>query len=69
MSDEHLLEAVHTLNPRTLERARRLAIALSLLRSGIGRREACTIVRVRCVVGRIEAWRVVSMAADMAGKI
>jgi hypothetical protein len=69
MSDEHLLEAVHVLNPRTLERARRLAVALMLLRVGISRREAVAAVRLRFNVGRIEAWRLVNMASDIAGKL
>ena len=67
MSDDALLEAVHVLNPRTLERARRLAVALVLLRGGMMRREVVATVRVRFGVGRLEAWRRVDMAADIAG--
>ena len=66
MSDALLLEAVFVLNPRTAERARRLACALALLRAGMQRREACTIIQQRFGVCQSNAWRVVSMAADMA---
>ena len=67
MSDDALLEAVHVLNPRTLERARRLAVALVLLRGGMSRADAMVAIRLRFTIDRFEAWRLVDMAADIAG--
>ena len=67
MTADDLLQAVQTLNPRTLERARRLAIAVAMLRDGTERRHVCTIIRIRFDVARSEAWRIVDMASDMAG--
>lgn len=69
MSAEILLECVFVLNPRTAARALRLAVALALLREGKSRREVCVIIRQRFGVIQQEAWRVVDMAADMAGPI
>ena len=66
MSEVAILECVAALNPRTLERARRLAVAVSLLRTGMHRREVSAVIRVRFGVVQQEAWRVVDMAADMA---
>jgi hypothetical protein len=48
-----VLEAAWVLNPRSVQRARRLALAVQLLRQ-------------RCGVGQPEAWRIVDMASDMA---
>lgn len=67
MNDATVLECVFLLNPRTAERARRLACAVLLLKEGRTRREVSVILRQRFGVGRVVAWRVVDMAADMAG--
>ena len=67
MTADDLLQAVQTLNPRTLERARRLAWAMPMLREGTARKYVCAIIRVRFEVDRSEAWRIVDMASDMAG--
>lgn len=66
MTDSDILAAVFALNPRTGARARRLACAVQLLRSGLARRDATMQIRVRFGVGQAVAWRVVDMAADMA---
>lgn len=68
MTDEAILEAVQVLNPRTLGRARRLSVALALLRAGQTRIQACAALRLRFAMPRCEAWRLVDMASDMAGK-
>lgn len=67
MSADAILEAVHALNPRTLGRARRLTVALELLRQGHTRGEAIALIQQRCSISRVEAWRLVDMASDMAG--
>lgn len=66
MTDADTLAAVFVLNPRTGERARRLACAVHLLRSGLSRSECVAAIRVRFSVQQPVAWRVVDMAADMA---
>lgn len=66
MSAEAIVEAVHVLNPRTLDRARRLSCALALLRAGMERRQACGVLRLRFSICQSEAWRMVDMAADIA---
>lgn len=66
MNDADVLAAVFVLNPRTGARAKRLALAVSLLREGLERREVNRQIRLRFNVGRAVAWRVVDMAADMA---
>jgi hypothetical protein len=63
---EIILEAVFVLNPRTGERARRLAAAVRLLRSGKKRGEACALIQAQFGVCQSNAWRIVDMAADMA---
>ena len=64
---EALIEAVFLLSPRTLERARRLTCAVELLRAGKSRREVCVIIQGRYRVCQSNAWRLVDMAADIAG--
>jgi hypothetical protein len=68
MSDA-LIEAVCLLSPRTLERARRLNCAVDLLRAGKSRREVCVIIQGRYRVCQSNAWRLVDMAADVAGPL
>lgn len=67
MRADILLECVFVLNPRTAARARRLAVAMTLLREGKSRREVCVVIRQRFGVIQQEAWRLVDLAADMAG--
>jgi hypothetical protein len=67
MSADQVLAAVALLNRRTLERARALALAVELLAQGKTRRDACAALRARHGLSKTRAWRVVDMAADMAG--
>lgn len=66
MTDADTLAAVFILNPRTGERARRLACAVHLMRGGMTRTECVAALRVRFGILQPVAWRVVDMAADMA---
>ena len=64
-----LLEAVQALAPQAVERARRLQYAAALLSQGRSRREVSGIVFARYGCTRSKAWRLVNMAADLAGEI
>ena len=64
-----LLEAVQALAPQVLERARRLRYAATLLGQGRSRREVSGLVFARYGCTRSKAWRLVNMAADLAGEI
>lgn len=61
------LEMVQVVSPSALERARRLAYAVQLVRTGTPRREAGALVRERYGCCRMTAWRVVDAAWDLAG--
>lgn len=65
MSETSILEAAWTLNPRTMQRARRLAAAQDLLRAGKTLHESRMILRQRFSVAASEAWILVSMASDI----
>jgi hypothetical protein len=69
MSADELLTAVAALNPGALARARRLACAIRLVRAGTKTADAVLIVRQQHACSRGEAWRVVSMAVDMAAPL
>lgn len=64
-----ILEAVQAVAPEALERAQRLQYAAKLLTEGYTRREVSGRVfdRYRCT--RPTAWRLVDMAADLAGQL
>lgn len=64
-----LLEAVQALAPQAVERARRLQYAAALLSQGRSRREVSGMVFARYGCTRSKAWRLVNMAADLAGEI
>lgn len=64
-----ILELVHTIDPRVLERARRLETAMRLLRSGHTRRECSGLIRAQFSISQASAWRIVDMAVDMAGEV
>lgn len=66
MTSDAILEAVSIINPGALARARRLALAVTLVRSGMHRRDVVQLVRQRHQCSRIEAYRVVSWAIDLA---
>jgi hypothetical protein len=69
MNAESFAEAVHAINTRTAQRARRLAYALMLLRSGMHPRDVRRIVVQRFRVSRMCAWCDVDAACDMAGPL
>lgn len=69
MSVDDILEAVYVLNPKTGDRARRLACAIGLLRQGTPRRECVRQIRDRFSTNRVEAWRIVDIAFDLAGQV
>ena len=64
-----LLEAVQAVAPQAMERARRLQYAAALLGQGRSRREVSGMVFARYGCTRSKAWRLVNMAADLAGEI
>lgn len=64
-----LLEAVQAVAPQAMERARRLQYAATLLGQGRSRREVSGMVFARYGCTRSKAWRLVNMAADLAGEI
>ncbi len=68
MTADDILAAVYLLNRGTAERARRLACAVALMRAGMTRRAVTQQIRARFGVCRTEAWIVVDVAADVAGK-
>ena len=59
------LEALHTLEPNALARARRLQYAVGLLSGGMKRREASGMPYRQFDCSRSTAWRLVDMAADL----
>lgn len=60
-----IMEAVYTVAPAAVERARRLDMAVRLLRGGSTRRDAARLLRDRYGVSQPTAWRLVDAAADM----
>jgi hypothetical protein len=66
MTLDHL---IHELDPKIIERARRLQTAIQLINEGRGRSECAALIRARYPVSRYTAWRVVAIAWDMAGEI
>lgn len=61
------LELIGVLDPRVIERARRLAAAIELLRSGYPPLEVRAQMRLRFGLEQSKAWRLVDMAVDLAG--
>ncbi len=64
-----ILDLVHTLDPHVIERARRLEVAMRLLRDGYSRREVSGMIHAQFKVPRSSAWRITDMAFDMAGEV
>ena len=64
-----LLEAVQVVAPDVMERARRLQYAATMLNQGRSRREVSGLVFARYGCSRSKAWRLVNMAADLAGDL
>jgi hypothetical protein len=61
-----LIEIIHTVDPTVIERARRLEVAIQLLRQGKPRREVTALLKARFRVAQPTAWRIVDAASDMA---
>jgi len=64
-----LLELIYAIDPRACERARRVKIAMDMLRAGLHRREVSGELQRRFGVSQPTAWLVVDMAVDMAGPV
>jgi hypothetical protein len=67
LNDEQLA-LFASVDPAAVERVRRLAFAIALIRGGIVSREVSRRVAERYQVSRITAWRIASMAQDLAGR-
>lgn len=63
------LTDVYEIDPRAVERARRLEFAKRQLRNGATRREAVRRLRDSFAVSQPTAWRVVDAAHDLAGPL
>ena len=63
------LDLIHAIDPRVLERARRLEAAIKLLQAGHSLRESRGLIIRQFHVDRTQAWRIVDMAVDMAGTV
>lgn len=61
------LELVHVVAPQAIERARRLEVALQLLKAGYTRRQASGTLQERFSMPQPSAWRLVDMAHDLVG--
>lgn len=59
-------EIAHAIDPRVFERARRVRLAIGLLRAGASTREVSGAVRVQCGISRQQAYRVMQIAVDLA---
>lgn len=66
-SAEQHLALVASVDPRCLDRVRRLSFAIEQLRSGRSREEVCRLVIERYSVSRWTSWRICCMAHDLAG--
>lgn len=64
-----LAEVACAVDPQAFERARRVLLAMTLLRSGMTRREISGIIQRRFGVSQPAAWITVDMAVDMAGPL
>jgi hypothetical protein len=64
-----LLEVVYAIDPQACERARRVKMAMDMLRAGLHRREISGEIQRRFGVSQPTAWVVVDMAVDMAGPL
>lgn len=64
-----LIEAVQVIAPQAIERARRLQYATTLLSQGRSSRDASGMVFARYGCTRSNAWRLVSLASDLAGQV
>ena len=63
------LDMIHFVDPRAIERARRLEFAVRQIAAGVHRRHVVTMIRAKFGCSYWTAWRVVDMANDLAGPI
>jgi hypothetical protein len=63
------LELIFALDPRVIERARRLEFALRHLRAGMPPMEVRLALRLQFHVSQQHAWRIVDVATDLAGPV
>jgi hypothetical protein len=66
---DELLECIAALNPGAMQRAKRLVMAITMLRTGHTPKEARALLQRRSGCQKVEAWRLVEMALDMAGPV
>ena len=66
MSDELLLTALLCVDPGALERAKRLAFAINMLRSSMDEDDVKKTIMTTYHCSRWTAWRTVDMARDVA---
>jgi len=66
MSDELLLTALLCVDPGALDRAKRLATAINMLRALTAEQEVRHTIEEMYHCSRVTAWRTVDMARDVA---
>jgi hypothetical protein len=64
-----LIDIIHVVDPTVIERARRMEVAMSLLREGRNRREVSGLIQVRFRVSQQTAWRLVDAASDITEEV
>lgn len=62
-----IVDVLHVIEPRSLERAKRVKLALEMLQRGMPLCEVRIQIERKFEISRQHAWRVVDMALDMAG--
>jgi hypothetical protein len=67
--DEVLLELLFVVDPDAIERAKRLQLAMRMLRDGFTRRQVSGFLIRHHSIPQQTAWRIVDMAIDLAGPI
>jgi hypothetical protein len=63
------LELIFVLDPRVIERAKRLEFAIHRLQQGMSPFDVRLALRLQFRVPQQTAWRIVDMALDLAGPI
>lgn len=61
------LELIGVIDPKAIERARRLEVALRHLRAGMEVCEVRLAIRTQFRTSQQQAWRIVDIAADLVG--
>jgi len=68
-STDRILEVLYAIDPRPVERARRVDFAMTLIRLRMPRDAVCGEVQRKFGVSQPTGWRIVDMAVDMAGEL